>query len=313
MYRLTIKDILEATGGVLLCGDENTEIKDVCINSKEIKPGDLFVPIIGERVDAHRFIESALHTGAATLTSQHTDIVVSEKPFVYVSDTEKALQDIGAYVRKKFKKPIIGVTGSVGKTTTRQMIATVLSGCLNVYQTEGNLNSQIGVPLTLRRIDENAEAAVLEMGISEPGQMEILSDMVKPDICVVTMIGVAHIEFMKTRENIRKEKLSIINHMSPDGVLFINGDDELLAEVKDDTGVRTFTYGTGADCDYRAVNLHMDMISCMETRVCMCGSTHLASTMSEIHWSVLRLQIIWDWIWRRQQPDFLSSRGFVRN
>ena len=133
MYRLTIKDILEATGGVLLCGDENTEIKDVCINSKEIKPGDLFVPIIGERVDAHRFIESALHTGAATLTSQHTDIVVSEKPFVYVSDTEKALQDIGAYVRRKFKKPVIGVTGSVGKTTTRQMIATVLSGCLNVY------------------------------------------------------------------------------------------------------------------------------------------------------------------------------------
>ena len=108
MYRLTIKDILEATGGVLLCGDENTEIKDVCINSKEIKPGDLFVPIIGERVDAHRFIESALHTGAATLTSQHTDIVVSEKPFVYVSDTEKALQDIGAYVRRKFKKPVIG-------------------------------------------------------------------------------------------------------------------------------------------------------------------------------------------------------------
>ena len=258
MYRLTIKDILEATGGVLLCGDENTEIKDVCINSKEIKPGDLFVPIIGERVDAHRFIESALHTGAATLTSQHTDIVVSEKPFVYVSDTEKALQDIGAYVRRKFKKPVIGVTGSVGKTTTRQMIATVLSGCLNVYQTEGNLNSQIGVPLTLRRIDENAEAAVLEMGISEPGQMEILSDMVKPDICVVTMIGVAHIEFMKTRENIRKEKLSIINHMSPDGVLFLNGDDALLAEVKGDTGVGTFTYGTGADCDYRAENLHME-------------------------------------------------------
>ena len=89
MYRLTIKDILEATGGVLLCGDENTEIKDVCINSKEIKPGDLFVPIIGERVDAHRFIESALHTGAATLTSQHTDIVVSEKPFVYVSDSDR--------------------------------------------------------------------------------------------------------------------------------------------------------------------------------------------------------------------------------
>lgn len=258
MYKLTIKDILTATGGVLLCGDKNTEILDVCINSKEIKPGDLFVPIIGEKVDAHRFIESALQKGAATLTSEHTDIVVSEKPFVYVSDTEKALQDIGAYVRDKFHKPIIGVTGSVGKTTTRQMIATVLAGCLNVYQTQGNQNSQIGVPITLTRLDPDADAAVLEMGISEFGQMDILSNIVKPDICVVTMIGVAHIEYMKTQENIRKEKLSIIHHMNPDGVLFLNGDDALLAEAKDTTGVHTFTYGVSPECDYRAENLHME-------------------------------------------------------
>lgn len=258
MYNLTVKEIVDVTGGVLLCGDENTVIQDICINSKEIKQGDLFVPIIGEKVDAHRFIESAMQTGTATLTSEHTGIVVSDKPFIYVSDTLTAMQEIGVYVRDHFKKPIVGVTGSVGKTTTRQMIATVLSGCLNTYQTYGNQNSQIGVSLTLANIDMDADVAVLEMGISEFGQMERLSSMVKPDICVVTMIGVAHIEYMKTQENIRKEKLSITNHMSKNGVLFINGDDSLLAEVKEQTGVKTFTYGISADCDYRAENLHME-------------------------------------------------------
>ena len=258
MYNLTIQEIVDVTGGVLLCGDKDTVIQDICINSKEIKPGDLFVPIIGEKVDAHRFIESALQTGAATLTSEHTGVVVSEKPFIYVSDTLTALQEISIYIRDHFQKPVIGVTGSVGKTTTRQMIATVLSGCLNTYQTYGNQNSQIGVSLTLSHIDMDADVAVLEMGISEFGQMDRLSSMVKPDICVVTMIGVAHIEYMKTQENIRREKLSITNHMQKNGVLFLNGDDPLLAEVKSETGVKTFTYGVSPECDYRAENLHME-------------------------------------------------------
>lgn len=258
MFNMKIKDIVLATGGTLLCGDENTEIKDVCTNSKEIKEGDLFIPIIGERVDGHRFIESALNIGAATLTSEHTGIVVSEKPYVYVSNTEKALQAIGKYYRDRFDIPIVGVTGSVGKTTTRQMIATVLSGCTDVYQTQGNQNSQIGVPITLSRMEKDAKMAVLEMGISEEGQMEILSSLVQPKICVVTMIGVAHIEFMKTQENIRKEKLSITNHMQEGGVLFLNGDDKLLAEYKNQTGVTTFTYGISEDCDYRAENLRQE-------------------------------------------------------
>lgn len=258
MYKLTVKDIVEATGGVLLCGDETTEIGGMSTDSRQIEAGGLYVPVIGERVDGHRFIESALQKGAATLTSEHTGVVVSDKPFIYVSDTVKAMQAIGAFVRTKFKKPVIGVTGSVGKTTTRQMIATALSGCIAVYQTQGNKNSQVGVPYTLRDIDETTEAAVIEMGISEEGQMEILSELVKPDICVVTMIGVAHIEFLKTQENIRKEKLSITSHMNPDGVLFLNGDDALLAEVKDALGVRTFSYGISEACDYRAEHLHME-------------------------------------------------------
>jgi UDP-N-acetylmuramoyl-tripeptide--D-alanyl-D-alanine ligase len=253
-----VRDILAATGGFLLCGNEDTVITDICINSKEVKPGDLFVPIIGERVDAHRFIESALETCAATLTSEHNNVVVSDKAFIRVDDTVKALQAIGSYIRNRYNMPVIGVTGSVGKTTTREMITAAISTSKKCFHTEGNFNSQIGVPITLSKMTDEYEAAVIEMGISEPGQMDVLSSMVKPDICVVTVIGVAHIEFMKTRENIRKEKLSIINGMSENGLLLINGDDDMLSEVKDSMPCRTITFGCSEACDFRAENIRIE-------------------------------------------------------
>lgn len=258
MYNIKVKDILKATGGKLLCGDDSVQINGVCTDSTMIKPGDLFVPIIGAKVDAHMFIESALTVGAATLTSHHSGVVVADKPYIQVMDTQKALQDIARYLRKDIHVPVIGVTGSVGKTTTREMIAAALGQNLRVYQTEGNKNSQIGVPITISKFDRDAEIAVLEMGMSDYGQMAILSDLVKPDICVITVIGVAHIEYLKTRENIRKEKLSIVNSMNRNGVLFLNGDDEMLAEIKNNTGVKTFCYGTKEWCEYRAENIHME-------------------------------------------------------
>lgn len=258
MFDIRVKDIVEATGGKLLCGDENIEIKDVCIDSREIKPGDIFVPIIGEKVDAHIYIESVMETAAATLTSQHNGVVISDKPYIFVYDTQKALQDIGTFIRNRFNIPMIGVTGSVGKTTTREMISAALNECVNVYQTEKNYNSQIGTPIVLSRLTIDADVAVLEMGMSDFGQMDILSEIVRPDICVVTMIGVAHIEFLKTQENIRTEKLSIVNHMNPDGVLFLNGDDPMLAEVRGKTGVKTLYFGTSEECEYRAENIHIE-------------------------------------------------------
>ena len=255
MFSITVKDILEATGGVLLSGNEEVRIKDVCIDSRLIKEGDLFVPLEGENVDGHRFIESAMEKGAATLTSQHTGIVISEKPYIYVSNVLKAHQDIAKYVRSHLKLPVIGVTGSVGKTTTREMIATALSGNLNTYQTEKNYNSQIGVPICIDRITRDHKAAVLEMGISLEGQMDILSDIVKPDVCVVTVIGVAHMEYLKSRENIRAEKLAITNHMNPDGLVLLNGDDEMLAELRGTMNDKVRFYGTAEWCDYRAENI----------------------------------------------------------
>lgn len=255
---IRVREIVEATGGRLLCGDDNTVVRDVCIDSREIKEGDLFIPIIGEKQDAHRFIESALEVGAATLTSRHRGVVIAGKPYIQVHDTVKALQDIGAYIRNKFHIPMIAVTGSVGKTTTREMISAALSECVPLYQTEGNHNSQIGVPITLARMPEEADVAVLELGISNEGDMDILSRLVRPNICVVTMIGVAHIEYLKTKQNIRKEKLTIINGMQKGGILFLNGDDPMLAAMRGKTGVETLFYGTQGWCDYRAENIRME-------------------------------------------------------
>ncbi len=256
MENITVKDILEATKGVLLSGDENTPILDICINSREIKEGDLFVPIIGENVDAHRFIESALEVGAATLTSEHDNIIVGQdKPYIRVNDTVAAMQDIAKYLRARISAKVVGVTGSVGKTTTREMIATALATAKPTYQTEKNYNSQIGLPIAVSHITSEHEMAVLEMGMSEEGQIAILSDIAKPDMCVVTTIGVAHIEFLKSQENIRTEKLSIINSMAEGGTLFLNGDDAMLKEMQGKMPCRTLFYGTEDWCDYRGENI----------------------------------------------------------
>ena len=257
MYSITVKEILEATNGKLLSGSEDTVITDLCTDSRLVKEGDLFVPIVGERDDGHMFIESALKKAAATLTHEHSGVVISDKPYISVNDTKKAMQDIGAFFRDKFDIPVIGVTGSVGKTTTREMIATALSGSARVYQTEKNYNSQVGLPIALFHMDENAECAVLEMGMSEAGEMERLSEIARPTICAITMIGVAHIENLGSQENIRREKLAITSHMKPDGILFLNGDDALLKEMNGRLTVSTCYFGTEAWCECRAENISM--------------------------------------------------------
>lgn len=259
MEQIKVKDIVKATKGVLLCGDENVSVLDLCFNSKEVKPGDLFIPLIGEKVDGHRFIESALERGAvATLTSHHDNVVISDKPYIRVDNTLEALQAIGRYIRSIKQQPIVAVTGSVGKTTTREMIAAALSTQKNVLETIKNYNSQIGVPIMLSKLNKDHEMAVLELGMSEPGQMHILSELVRPQICVVTTIGIAHIEYLKTQENIRKEKLSVIDCMTEDGILFLNGDDVMLAEMRGKMPCKTYYYGCQPWCDFKAENIRYE-------------------------------------------------------
>lgn len=232
MKELSIKEITEAVEGKLLCGEESLIITSVSTNSNSIQPSALFVPIVGEKVDAHDYIESAFSHGAtACFTSRH-EIMDGSKVYIKVEDTIRALQKLATYYRSKFSLPVVGITGSVGKTTTKEMIAAALSTKYNVLKTEGNMNSQVGLPLMMFRIDSSHEIAVIEMGMSEVGEMAKLTPIAKPEVAVMTNIGVSHIGQLKTQENIRKEKLNIINSFQKDSILFVNGNDVLLNAIK---------------------------------------------------------------------------------
>lgn len=257
MEQVTIADIIEVTGGRLLCGDPSMEIKGFSIDSREGQKDYLFVPIIGENVDAHRFIEGALQINGATLTSEH-DEMESDQPWIRVEDTVKAMQQIGTAYRNRLNLPVVAVTGSVGKTTTREMIAWALASEKEVFQTIGNQNSQIGVPLTLSRMTARDEAAVLEIGMSERGQIETLTKMIRPNIAVVTVIGVSHIMQLKSQENICLEKMDIIKGLQEGGKVFLNGDDPFLAPYEGKLEFDTYFYGMGENCHYRAVNISAD-------------------------------------------------------
>lgn len=236
MEVLSLKEVVEAVGGTLLQGNLEGSIQGVSTNSKEIKEGELFVPIIGERVDAHRFIKGAFELGAAaTFTSHPLEEVevVEGKAYIKVGDCLEAMQALASYYRSKFEIPVIGVTGSVGKTTTKEMIAAALETRYQVLKTAGNMNSQVGLPLTLFRIEKQHEVAVIEMGMSMEGEMDNLVKMARPTIAVMTNIGVSHIGQLGSRENIRKEKTNLINGFVEykKGSLYVNGNDGLLHEI----------------------------------------------------------------------------------
>lgn len=255
MEGITVRDIVEATGGKLLCGSPELSLDHISIDSRTMKGSALFVPLIGEKVDAHRFIGQAVENGAAAvLTSEH-DSADSVCPYIRVEDTKKALQDIGRYYRKRLSLPLIGVTGSVGKTTTREMIAAALSAGYQVYKTPGNHNSQVGVPITLSEITKDDGIGVIELGMSEPGELTVIARIARIDMAVVTNIGVAHIEQLGSRENIYREKLTIQDGLKPGGILLLNGDDDMLMNAKARDGFNTLYYGTGKNCDYRAEDI----------------------------------------------------------
>lgn len=257
MEQITVKNLLEATKGTLLCGDEQTLVEHISIDSRTMKGNDLFVPLIGEKVDAHDFISQALEQGAAAvLTSRHQQMD-SDRPWIHVEDTKKALQEIGSYYRRRLTLPLIGVTGSVGKTTTREMIAAALSAGYQVYKTPANHNSQVGVPITLSEIKESDQIGVIELGMSEPGELTIIAKIAMVDMAVITNVGVTHIEQLGSRENIYREKLSIQDGLKEGGFLFLNGDDELLKETKARPGFTAVYYGTGEHCEYRAEEIEL--------------------------------------------------------
>lgn len=249
---MTVREIIAACGGKLLCGDPDTVATSVAIDNREVAQGSLFVPLKGKKTDAHTFLQAAFASGAsAALTQEHTRME-AEEAWIAVDSTELALQHIATAYRRRFPIPVVGITGSVGKTTTKEMVALALSARYNVMKTRGNHNSQIGLPLMMFEFSREHEAAVVEMGMSDFGEMARLVQIAEPKYAVMTNIGIAHIGQLKTRENILREKLHITDQFTKGSILFLNGDDPMLAGLRGKTTYETVFYGTAPWCDFRA-------------------------------------------------------------
>lgn len=251
MRKMTADEIALAVDGRLLCGDGGTVVDNIQYDSRQVGEGSLFVPIRGAKTDPHCFVADCLQKGAAVLTEQEAP-AGAVRPCIQVRDTLSALQKLAAFYRQSLPARVIGITGSVGKTSTKEMVAAALSAGLDVMKTQGNKNSQIGLPMTMFEMEPHHQAAVIEMGMSEFGEMERLCDIARPTMAVMTNIGKAHIENLKTQENIMAEKFKITGHFDADGLLLLNGDDPLLKTLHGRQPFRTVTFGMGSDNDYYA-------------------------------------------------------------
>ncbi len=257
---LTVGDVLDATGGTLAGGITETRFKGVSTDSRRIVPGSLFIPLIGERFDGHDFITAAVKNGASGfLAGKGSENKIREKfadiTIVHVDDTLKALGDIAHFWRKKFRVIVVAITGSSGKTTTKEMLASIASLKKKIIKAEGNYNNLIGLPLTVLKINAQHELAILEMGTNTRGEIARLTEIAEPDIGLITNIGPAHLEGFKSVEMVREEKLDLFRNMPDSGAAIINLDDErLLVTDKDWRGTR-ITFGLKKDADVSAEDI----------------------------------------------------------
>lgn len=252
MEGLTIEKITEACSGVFY-GETPTlqqEITGVVIDSRQVEMGNLYIPVVGEKVDGHSFINAAFEQGAVcTLSEKKLD---TTHPYILVKSSLDALKKIAEYYREILKIKIIGITGSVGKTSTKEMISAVLSEKYSVLKTEGNLNNEIGVPLTILRIRKEHQLAVIEMGIDSFGEMHRLSEIVKPDVVVMSNIGTCHLNNLKNRDGVLRAKSEIFDFISKDGKIFLNGDDDKLAMLTEVKGIKPCFFGITSKRDIYA-------------------------------------------------------------
>lgn len=250
---LKIKDILKCTGGKLIQGDENYECENFTNDTRKIEKGDTYIAIKGEKFDGNIFFEEALEKGADTVILENKKIEkkYENKNIIIVDDTKKALQQIATAKRNLYKDLIVvGITGSVGKTSTKDMIYSVLSQKYKTLKTEGNFNNDIGLPLTILKLREH-EVAVIEMGMNHKGEISKLTKIAKPQLAVITNVGTAHIGNLGSRENILNAKLEILEGMEKPKIV-INNDNDLLHEwknnLKENIEVHTFGIENKSDC-----------------------------------------------------------------
>lgn len=247
MIDYSLQQIAALTGGVLMRGaDPDAVVSSVSIDTRTMKPGALYVPVRGDVFDGHRFIGKAFEAGAAASFAEY-DV---EYPHIRVENAVKAFQLLAKDYRERFHIPFIGITGSAGKTTTKEMTAAVISSAYNTLYTKGNLNNQTGVPQVLFQLSEEHECAVIEMGTNHFGEIDALAAMAEPDICLFTNIGEAHIEFFGSREGIFRGKTEMLKHMRAGGTVIANGDDDFLSAIPG-----AYTYGLHENCRLRAAGI----------------------------------------------------------
>ena len=251
MINLSLKNIALACEGTYI-GPSEAEEKVICgavIDSRLVDKDYLFIPIKGERVDGHNFIPQVFEKGACCVLSE-VDLENPAGPYIKVASSEVALKKIAAFYRQSLSIKVVGITGSVGKTSTKEMIASVVSQKYSVHKTAGNFNNEIGLPLTIFGIREGHEVAILEMGISDFNEMHRLAEIANPDIGVITNIGLCHLENLGTRDGILQAKTEMFDHMKEGGIAILNGDDDKLITKSNVNGKPAIFYGVGqqADC-----------------------------------------------------------------
>ena len=253
---LEIHELVKATNGRLIKGNQGVWIKGFSIDSRTIEPAEVFIPIRGKNFDGHDFINEAIKKQASCIVSETLKQKVSTEKtaFIIVKDTTKALGDIASYHRQKFNIPVIAVTGSNGKTTAKEMVAWVLSGKSRVLKNKGTKNNQIGLPMTLLKLESNSDFAVLEAGSNHPGEIEHLSKICSANIGAITNIGPSHLEFLKDLKGVCQEKTSLLKYLKDPAIAILNADDTFLKVIaaKKKNKIAVFSFGINNKADFLA-------------------------------------------------------------
>jgi UDP-N-acetylmuramoyl-tripeptide--D-alanyl-D-alanine ligase len=265
MQPIIASEVVQACNGELLAGDLETKITGVSTDTRTLKEGDLFIALTGESSDGHKFLADALVKGASGVVVSRK--VEARRLAIRVSDTLAALGDLASYYRSKFDPVVVGVTGSVGKTTTREMIAAVVAARGPVLKSAGNFNNEIGVPLTLFELNSRHKTAVVEMAMRGPGQIEYLARIARPLIGVITNIHMSHIELLGTLDAIADAKGELLDYLPKNGAAILNADDAYFDYLSRRSNARVVSFGESSKADIRAVSAGLDSKGCCNFEV----------------------------------------------
>ncbi len=257
MKELRLSDLSYKVKGILHSRGTDVVVKGISTDSRKVTEGDLFIAIQGEKMDGHDFVHQAIRKGCSAVLVHKNIEDIGEMPFIRVEDTLRALHQMAEYYISLFNIPKIAVTGSTGKTTTKELIASLLSKKYRVIKNIGNYNNHIGLPLSVFNVEEKHEIAIFEMGMSNLGEIDLLSSIIKPDIAVITNIGLSHIENLKSQKNILKAKLEVTNYFDHNNVLILNYDDIWLKTLDKESNIcKLVKIGLDRESDYIIKDIH---------------------------------------------------------